>query len=204
MPTIATVLDKHLTTVLNCLQNVVYVLLLASFVDNGMFLACFAATRVSPVDSWRGLLFNMWFGALVLVMMVTFKNTLEFLFLFENAKRLRDSKIEDDSRAGSTTVCMVDKESVSFKHVDHRSAEPNPSWSAIASFMIATWIADSKMASTPSPAEPATEEEPATEAATEAANEDPATEAATEDDIKQDAISASSSARSSADTDALN
>lgn len=189
--TIATVLDKHLTTLLNCLQNVVYVLLLAAFVDNGMFFACFAAKQVSPVDSWRGLLFNMWFGALVLVMMVTFKNTLEFLLLFENSKR-----IKDDSTAGSTTVCMVDKESVSFKHVDHHSTEPNPSWSAIASFMLATWIADSKKVSTPStPASPAAaEEEPV-------ANEPAANE---EDDIKQDATSASSSARSSADTDALN
>jgi hypothetical protein len=155
-----------------------------------MFFVCYAAKQVSPVDSWRGLLYNMWYGALVLVMMVTFKNTLEFLLLFENAKR-----IKDDSAAGSTTVCMVDKESVSFRHVDHRSTEPNPSWSAIASFMLATWIADSKKASTPSTpaAEPAAEEEPV-------ANESAATE---QDDIKQDATSASSSARSSADTDAL-
>lgn len=191
MSTIATVLDKHLTTVMNCLQNVVYFLLLASFVETGMFFVCYAAKQVSPVDSWRGLLYNMWYGALVLVMMVTFKNTLEFLLLFENAKR-----IKDDSAAGSTTVCMVDKESVSFRHVDHRSTEPNPSWSAIASFMLATWIADSKKASTPSTpaAEPAAEEEPV-------ANESAATE---QDDIKQDATSASSSARSSADTDALN
>jgi len=190
--TIATVLDKHLTTVMNCLQNVVYFLLLASFVETGMFFVCYAAKQVSPVDSWRGLLYNMWYGALVLVMMVTFKNTLEFLLLFENAKR-----IKDDSTAGSTTVCMVDKESVSFRHVDHRSTEPNPSWSAIACFMLSTWLADIKKASTPSkpasPAEPATEEEPV---ATESA--------ANEDDIKQDATSASSSARSSADTDALN
>jgi hypothetical protein len=187
MSTIAT----HLTTVMNCLQNVVYFLLLASFVETGMFFVCYAAKQVSPVDSWRGLLYNMWYGALVLVMMVTFKNTLEFLLLFENAKR-----IKDDSTAGSTTVCMVDKESVSFRHVDHRSTEPNPSWSAIASFMLATWIADSKKASTPSTpaAEPAAEEEPV-------ANESAATE---QDDIKQDATSASSSARSNADTDALN
>jgi len=190
MSTIATVLDKHLTTVMNCLQNVVYFLLLASFVETGMFFVCYAAKQVSPVDSWRGLLYNMWYGALVLVMMVTFKNTLEFLLLFENAKR-----IKDDSTAGSTTVCMVDKESVSFRHVDHRSTEPNPSWSAIASFMLATWIADNKKASTPSTpaAEAAAEEEPV-------ANESAATE---QDDIKQDATSASSSARSNADTDAL-
>lgn len=189
MSTIATVLDKHLTTVMNCLQNVVYFLLLASFVETGMFFVCYAATRVSPVDSWRGLLYNMWYGALVLVMMVTFKNTLEFLLCFENAKR-----IKDDSAAGSTTVCMVDKESVSFRHVDHRSTEPNPSWSAIASFMLATWIADSKKTSTPStPASPAAE--PATEEPTAATEQD---------DIKQDATSASSSARSNADTDALN
>ena len=199
---IATVLDKHLTTLVNCLQNVVYVLLLAAFIEHGMFLAWFAANKVSPVDSWKGLLYNMWFGALVLVMMVTFKNTLEFLLLFENAKRLRDS-IKDDSRAGSTTVCMVDKESVSFKHVDNRSAEPNPSWTAIASCMLATWLADIK-ASTPS--KPASPAEPATWLADIKAStpSKPAEPAANEDDIKQDATSASSSARSNADTDVLN
>lgn len=190
MSTIATVLDKHLTTVMNCLQNVVYFLLLASFVETGMFFVCYAASHVSPVDSWKGLLYNMWFGAFVLVMMVTFKNTLEFLLCFENAKR-----IKDDSAAGSTTVCMVDKESVSFRHVDHRSTEPNPSWSAIASFMLAKYFDDIK-ASTPStPASPAAEEEPV---ATEPVA------AIEQDDIKQDATSASSSARSNADTDALN
>jgi hypothetical protein len=84
---------------------------------------------------------------------------------------------------------MVDKESVSFKHVDHRSTEPNPSWTTIASFMLAKYFDEFK-ASTPSQA--------------------PASPQAG-DDIKQedetkplDAASASSSARSNADTDALN
>jgi hypothetical protein len=187
--TIANVLDKHLTTVMNCLQNVVYFLLLASFVETGMFFVCYAASHVSPVDSWKGLLYNMWFGAFVLVMMVTFKNTLEFLLCFENAKRLRASIKEDSQKAGSTTTCMVDKESVSFKHVDNRPAEPNPSWTTIASFMLTKYF-DELKTSTPSQA--------------------PASPHAG-DDIKQedetkplDAASASSSASSNADTDALN
>ena len=189
MSTLTTMLDKHLTTLMHCLQNIVYFLLLASFVESGLFFVCYTASHVSPVDSWKGLLYNMWFGAFVLVMMVTFKNTLEFLLLFENAQRLRASMKEDSQKAGSTTVCMVDKESVSFKHVDNRQAEPNPSWTTIASFMLAKYF-DELKASTPSQAP---------------------TSPQAEGDIKQedeakplDAASASSSARSNADTDPLN
>ena len=186
MSTLTTMLDKHLTTLMHCLQNIVYFLLLASFVETGVFFVCYAASHVSPVDSWKGLLYNMWFGAFVLVMMVTFKNTLEFLLLFENAQRLRAS-MKDDSKA--TTMFMVDKEELSFKHVDNRQAEPNPSWTTIASFMLAEYF-DELKASTPSQA--------------------PASPQA-EGDIKQedeakplDAASASSSARPNADTDPLN
>lgn len=185
MSTLTTMLDKHLTTIMNCMQNIVYFLLLASFVETGVFFVCYAATSVSPVDSWKGLLYNMWFGAFVLVMMVTFKNTLEFLLCFENAKR-----IKDDSTAGSTTVFMVDKEELSFKHVDSRPAEPNPSWTTIASFMIAKYF-DELKASTPSQA-------PASPQAGDDTKQ--------EDEAKPqlDAASASSSARSNADTDPLN
>lgn len=195
MSTLTTMLDKHLTTLMHCLQNIVYFLLLASFVESGLFFVCYAATSVSPVDSWKGLLYNMWFGAFVLVMMVTFKNTLEFLLCFENAQRLRASMTEDSQKAGSTTMFTVDKEELSFKHVDHRSTEPNPSWSAIASFMLAKYF-DELKASTPS-------QEPASPQAGDDTKQ--------EGDIKQedetkplDAASASSSARSNADTDPLN
>jgi hypothetical protein len=189
MSTLTTMLDKHLTAIMHCLQNIVYFLLLASFVESGLFFVCYAASHVSPVDSWKGLLYNMWFGAFVLVMMVSFKNTLEFLLCFENAQRLRASMMEDSQKAGSTTMFTVDKEELSFKHVDNRSTEPNPSWSAIASFMLAKYF-DELKASTPSQAP---------------------TSPQAEGDIKQedeakplDAASASSSARSNADTDPLN
>ncbi len=57
---IAVVLDKHLTTLVNCLQNVVHIMMLAMFVEAGMFCPCLAAKFVSPVEGWKGLFYNMW------------------------------------------------------------------------------------------------------------------------------------------------
>ena len=179
---IATVLDKHLTTVVNCLQNVVYVGLLVYFLEVGMYWICFAANQMSPAASWKGFAYNLWFGALVIGMMRAFKDTLEALILFENLERNKDGKKE------AITVIAVDKAGAQIKHVDNGST--NTTWQTIACYILNGFL---NQAAT-NEAEPAQHEK---EAATPSST--------AEDEIKQDAASASSSARSTADTsDALN
>jgi hypothetical protein len=195
---IATVLDKHLTTVVNCLQNVVYVGLLVYFLEVGMYWICFAANQVSPAASWKGFAYNLWFGTLVIGMMRAFKDTLEALILFENLKRNQDGKKE------AITVIAVDKAGAQIKHVDNGST--NTTWATTACFILngflnkaatneAELAQNEKEAATPSGAtedETAKNEEDAKEATTTSGNN--------EDEIKQDAASASSSTRSNADT----
>ena len=197
----ATVFDKHLTTVVNCLQNVVYVGLLVYFLEVGMYWICFAANQVSPAASWKGFAYNLWFGALVIGMMRAFKDTLEALILFENLERNKDGKKE------AITVIAVDKAGAQIKHVDNGST--NTAWQTLAGFILHRFL---NQAAT-NEAEPAQHEKEAKKATTPSSstedetvrNEEDAKEATTtsgnnEDEIKQDAASASSSTRSNADT----
>ena len=145
---------------------------------------CIAATIVSPVESWKGLIYNMWFGSLVLGMMLAFKDTLECLILFENAKR------RQESRKDATTTFLVTKDGAQINHVDYGSNAP--AWPAVAGLMVHKFMNKEN--------EPTKEEE-----TKEATTPSSPTTAEPEDEIKQDAASASSSARSSADTsDVLN
>ena len=190
--TMVTLFDKHLTTVMNCLQNVVYVMMLLYFLETGMIFICFAAHTVSPEDSWKGLFYNMWFGALVLGMMLRFKDTLECIILFENAKR------RNDARKDATTVVSVGKDGAQIKHLDYGSTAA--AWPGVACFMAHKFVGKAEQK----------EEEAAKDAS--AHNEEDAKEATspssnttTDDEIKPDAASASSSTRSNADTsDVLN
>lgn len=185
------VLDKHLTTIMNCAQNVVYVMMLLRFLELGMFYICLAANIVSPVESWKGLFYNMWFGSLVLGMMLAFKNTLECLILFENAKR------RQESRKDATTTFLVTKNGAQINHVDYGS--PIPAWPGVACFLAHKFM--NKEGENNKDASAQNNEEEAKEATTPSSP----TTAEAEDEIKQDATSASSSARSSADTsDVLN
>ena len=203
---IATVLDKHLTTVLTCLLNVVYVMMLVHFFETGLSWCCFAASKVSPVDSLKGFAYNLYFCSLVFCFMLVFKGTLEALILFENFNRNKDGKKE------TTTTIAVDKAGAQIKHVDNGST--NTTWQTIACYILNGFLnqaatneaetaqneKDAKEATTPSNTtedETARNEEDAKEATTTSGNN--------EDEIKQDAASASSSARSTADTsDVLN
>ena len=165
---------------MKCLQNVVYVMMLLRFLELGVFYICLAATIVSPVESWKGLFYNMWFGSLVLGMMLAFKDTLECLILFENAKR------RQESRKDATTTFLVTKDGAQINHVDYGSN--TPAWPGVAGLMVHKFMNKEN--------EPTKEEE---------AKEATSPSSPPEDEIKQDAASASSSARSSADTsDVLN
>ena len=176
--------DKNFTTAVNFVQNVVYVFMLLRFLELGMFYICLAANLVSPVESWKGLLFNMWFGSLVFGIMLAFKDTLECLILFENGKR------RQECRKDATTTFLVTKDGAQINHVDYGSN--TPAWPAVAGLMVHKFMNKEN--------EPIKEEE-----AKEATTPSSTTTAEPEDEIKQDAASASSSARSSADTsDVLN
>lgn len=168
---LSTLLKTCLTTIVNCAQNVVYVMMLMHFLELCMFYIAFAAHTVSPVESWKGLFYIMWFGALVLGIMCSFKDTLECLILFENAKRARDS------RKDITTVIAVNKDGAQIKNVDYSSNIP--AWPGVACFLAHKFSAK---------AEP----EPIKEASSATT--------APEDEIKPDAASASSSTHSNADT----
>jgi hypothetical protein len=166
-------LEKHLTTLVNCLQNVIYFIMLANYVETGMLFACFASRVVSPVESWKGLFYNMWFGVLVFGMMLAFKDTLQALLLFENAKRNKDGKND------AMTTIIVDKDGAQIQHNDNGSN--NTQWHRVACFMLDAFKnKDDKKSE-----EISIDTKPA---------------ASTDDEIKPDTASASSSARSSADT----
>jgi hypothetical protein len=180
---IAVVLDKHLTTLVNCLQNVVYALLLMLFVEVGMSNSCFNAKIVSPVESWKGLFYNMWYSMLVFAMMVQFKDTLEALLLFENAKRNREN------RKDATTIIVANETGAQIQHTDNNGAA-TPVWPAVACYLLAKCFNEK---SETKEQKASTQSEPdAVEATTPPSR--------TEDEIKPDTASASSSARSSADT----
>lgn len=195
------ILDKHLTTVMNCLQNVVYVGLLVYFLEVGMFWICFAADRVSPMDSWKGFVYNLFFCVLVFSLMLVFKGTLEALILFENLKRNKEGKKE------ATTIIAVDETGAQIKHVDNGST--NTAWQTLAGFILHRFLNqvvtnEAETAQNEKEAKDATTPSSTTEDET-AQNEEDAKEATTpagknEDEIKQDAASASSSTRSNADT----
>ena len=201
-------LDKHLTTIVNCLQNVVNVMMLLHFLEVGMFWICLAATIVSPVESWKGLFYNMWISLLVGSMMMAFKDTLEALILFENFKRARDG------RKDATTIIAAGVDGVQIKHVNNGST--STVWGTVAGLALQQFLnkveknedETTKAASTENEA-PAQNEDDAKAASTPVSTGDDEIKqdaASTGDDeIKQDAASASSSARSSADTaDVLN
>lgn len=156
-------------------------MMLLHFLELCMFYIAFAAHTVSPVESWKGLFYNMWFGALVLGMMLRFKDTLEALILFENAKRHRDS------RKDTTTVITVNKDGGHISNVDYSSNIP--AWPGVACFLAHKFSAKAEQK----------EHDPAKEDDKEATSPSSAT-TAPEDEIKPDAASASSSTRSNADT----
>jgi hypothetical protein len=179
---IATVLDKHLTTVVNCLLNVVYVMMLVHFFETGLSWCCFAAVKVSPADSLKGFAYNLFFCSLVFSLMLVFKGTLECLILFENLQRNKDGKKE------TTTTIEVNKACAHITHVDNGST--STTWQTLAGLILHRFL---NQAATNEAELAQNEKEAATPSST------------TEDEIKQDAASASSSARSTADTsDALN
>jgi hypothetical protein len=191
------IVDKHLTTVVNCLLNVVYVMILVHFLDSGVAWICVAAKTVSPAGSWMGFAYNMWFAALVSSMMLAFRGTLEALILFDNFKRVKDGNKE------TITRISVVKTGVQIHHVDNGST--NTSWQSCACFIINGFL---KM--TASTAEDEIKQDDIKQDELKPANEDelkPANEdelkPANEDEIKQDAASAASSARSTADTSEL-
>jgi hypothetical protein len=183
-------LDKHLTTLVNCMQNVVYVVMLFHFINTFVSWVGFVATHVSPVESWKGLFYNMWFSALMCAMMLSFKGTFEAIILFENLKRHRDGKKD------ATTIISMDENSVQMKHVDNGMS--SSAWQTVAGYIVHKFSSKAE-----------TTEDDLTHNSKDAPtqNEDDAKSAttpSTDDEIKQDAASASSSARSSADTaDAL-
>lgn len=194
---ISMMFDKHLTTLVNCMQNVVYIVMLFHFINTFVSWVGFVATHVSPVESWKGLFYNMWFSALMCSMMLSFKDTLETLILFENFKRHRDG------RKDATTIIAAGVDGVQIKHVNNGSN--STAWQAVAGLALHHFLNKAETAKT---ASTENEGEGVKTASTE--NEDDAKDATTpvstsDDEIKQDAASASSSARSSADTaDVLN
>jgi hypothetical protein len=180
--TTATVLDKHLTTLMNCLQTVLYALLLMLFVEVGMSNSCFFAKIVSPVESWKGLFYNMFYSVLVFGMMMAFKDTLKVLLLFDYAKR------RADDMKGTTTYYLVGKD-LTIKHVDNGSTSSG--WQTMAGYILSLNKTEDKT------------KEQVQDAPTE--SKEAALTSPPEDEIKPDTASASSSARSSADTsEALN
>jgi len=193
---ISTVIDK----LVNCLLNVVHVMALVHFLNLGMSYLCFLTILVSPVDSWKGLFFNMWFCALVCGLMKAFKDTLECLILFENSQRNKDGK----KKEGTTTTIAVDKACAHIKHVDNGSTNTT-TWQTLAGLILQRFLllnqTETKEAETVQNEKDTKEEEEATTTPSSTT-----TTTTTEDDeIKQDAASASSSARSTADTsDVLN
>ena len=177
--------DKNFTTAVNFVQNVVYVFLLFHFLGLGITVA----KTVSPVDSWMALFFNMWVCTLMFAILLAFKDTLECLILFENAKR------RQESRKDATTTFLVTKDGAQINHVDYGS--PIPAWPGVACFLAHKFM--NKEGENNKDASAQNNEEEAKEATT------PSSTTTAEDEIKQDAASASSSARSSADTsDVLN
>jgi hypothetical protein len=124
----------------------------------------------------------MWFGSLVLVMMMRFKDSLECLILFENAKR------RQESRKDATTTFLVTKTGAQINHVDYGSN--TPAWPSVACFLAHKFSANAEQKED--------EPEPIKEATSPAS-----TTTAAEDEIKQDTGSASSSTRSNADTSEL-
>lgn len=119
--------------VMNCLQNVVNVLLLAYFIELGLFYSCMAAKLVSPAESWKGLCYNVFFCLFVLAMMKSSWGTLEALILFENFKRNRETKEKEPT----TTIIAVGKDGANVKHVDN-GASTNTAWQTIACYILGT------------------------------------------------------------------
>jgi hypothetical protein len=175
-------LEKHLTTLVNCTQNVIYFIMLMNFIETGMFTSCYAAKVVSPVESWTGLFFNMWYGMLVVGIMLSFKDTLEALLLFENSKRHREG------RKDATTTITACKEGAKIEHLDNGSTSTE--WRTIACYILQRFLNKDDEKSE-------TEEQ---EASKQSENDTKPAATNTEDEIKSDTASASSSARSSADT----
>ena len=194
VPSAMSVVDKHLTSIMNCMQNVVYVMMLLHFLETGMFWICFAAHTVSPMASWKGLFYNMWFSLLVAGIMLAFKGTLEVLIIFENLKRNKDGKND-----ATTTIIAVNKNEVAIKHVDNGSN--STAWQAVAGFILHKYFEKDETAKN---ASTQNEEEATTPSSTTAEDEikqDAASASSSaEDEIKQDAASASSSTRSGAAT----
>jgi hypothetical protein len=175
-------LEKHLATLLNCAQNVIYFIMLVGFVETGMFFPCFAARVVSPVESWKGLFYNMWYSMLVFAMMKAFKDTLETLLLFENTKRHREG------RKDATTIITASKDGAQIKHLDNGSV--NTEWKTIACYILQQFLdKDDKKSETE-----------VQEASKQGENDCKPAATSADDEIKPDTASASSSARSSADT----
>lgn len=179
-------LERNFVVVMNCLQNVVNVLLLANFVELGLFYSCMAAKLVSPAESWKGLCYNVFFCLFVLVMIKSFQDTLEALILFENFKRNRETK----EKEATTTIIAVGKDGANVKHVDHGSST-NTAWQTIACYILGTVLGakyETKMENGPTVKTP------------DASTKNNEGKAAADDA----ATSVSSSTRSSADTaDAL-
>jgi hypothetical protein len=177
-------LDRHLTSLVDCMRNAVYVTMLVYFVNTFIDRICLTALIVSPVESWKGLFYNMWFSVAVCSLMMAFKDTLESLILFENAKRHRDG------RKDATTIISVNENSAQMKHVDNGLS--STAWQTVVGYILHQFLNKA-----------GTESENTKDASTK--SEDDAKSATTpvstgEDEIKQDSASASSSARSSADT----
>jgi hypothetical protein len=189
-------LEKHLATLVNCAQNVIYFIMLVHFLESCMFVPCFATRVVSPVESWTGLFYNMWFSVLVFGMMMAFKDTLEALLLFENSKRHREGKKD------ATTTITACKEGAKIEHFDNGSTSTE--WRTIACYILQRFLnkddekseTEEKEASKDD-AKSETEEQEATK---KSENDTKPAATSAEDEIKPDTASASSSARSSADT----
>lgn len=167
------------------LQNVVNVLLLAYFIELGLFYSCMAAKLVSPAESWKGLCYNVFFCLFVLAMMKSSWGTLEALILFENFKRNRETKEKEPT----TTIIAVGKDGANVKHVDHGSST-NTAWTAAVCFVLNAFLSNPETKA----------ENEATVKTPDASTNNNEGKAAADDA----ATSVSSSTRSSADTsDAL-
>jgi hypothetical protein len=188
---IAVLLDKHLTTLVNCLQNVIYFIMLVNFVEAGMLAPCFAARIVSPVESWKGLFYKMWYTVLVFGMMMAFKDTLKSLLVFENAKRRMDG------RKDATTIIVANETGAQIQHTDNGSA--TPVWPAVACYLLAKCL-NEKNETKEQGQQASTQNGEATTPSSPTEDEIKPDTVSTEDEIKPDTASASSSARSSADT----
>jgi hypothetical protein len=171
------------------MQNVIYFIMLAHFLEACMFVPCFAARVVSPVESWTGLFFNMWVCVLVFGMMLAFKDTLECLLLFENSKRTMDGKKD------ATTIITANKDGAEIKHHDNGSASTE--WRTIACYILKGLL---EKANEKSEEQEASEQSENNSKPAATSTEDEIKQDSAEDEIKPDTASASSSARSSADT----